>query len=153
MADTEQGMWKALRDTAANKAGGLVKLTRIETGDTALGVSDVEYINQTYCGWIENKVLVTSRSTSTFMFNSPFTLQQFQWLVEHHRPKRNILSWLLVGKPKASQGWESWFMLPAPCTHRLLKTLRPTTGEVLHWPEVVVVTTPSEVLQRLAQGI
>lgn len=144
-------MWKSFSEAARGIPG---RYTRIETGDTTIGVSDIEYVTPNFHGWLESKVLATSRETSTFMFKTPFKLEQFKWLVEHHNPKNYLCSGLLVGQPKSlAPGWLRWFLLPAPCTSRLLKVLRPTIGDVLQWPEVVVYATPLEVIRRLESGI
>lgn len=148
-------MWEQLRD-AVKKVGEPGRFTRIETGDIVLGVSDIEYVTPKFHGWVESKVMAASRDTSTFMFKTPFKVEQMQWVLEHHNPKRYLVSWLLVGQPRSilqGVGWERWFLLPAPVTTRLLKTIRPTIGEVLQWPEVVVCSTAAEVIRRLGEGI
>lgn len=150
MGATEGAMWKVLAAAAKSIPG---RYTRIETGDTALGVSDIEYVTPNFHGWVESKVLMTSRDTSTFMFGTPYSSTQLLWLLEHHNPKRCLCSWLLVGKPKRlALGWDKWFLIPAPITSRLLSTHRPTIGEVVQWPEISVLSSPEEVIYRLNLG-
>lgn len=148
-------MWQALkRANSIEVQSKCCKLARIETGDTALGVSDMEYLTPQWIGWVEFKVLETTKESSFFTFGSDFTQAQCLWLLDHHYLSRYRCSWLLVGCPYRSRaGWERWILLPAPVTVRLLKSLRVTLGAVLQWPETIVAKTALGVLQQLGQGI
>jgi hypothetical protein len=138
MSLTEAKMWQKLTTVRAPSE----LLTRIETGDTHLGVADIEYVGYWWHGWIECKVGLGWREGSLARLQHPLTFQQYGWLLAHHRPESYLFSWLLVGREVD----KTWYMIPAS------KAGEFTRGKVT-WERArqlaLVCTTPREVLDLL----
>ncbi len=111
MKHTEATMWRAL----AKHVVAPDLFTRIEV-TTGLGISDVEYVAGKWHGWAEFKADSSVRETSKMQFGSPFTAQQYSWLLSHHNPAWFLRSWVVIGRRLGKE----WLMVPAPATGRLL---------------------------------
>ena len=59
---------------------GTVKLQRIESGSTGLGIPDIFYRTLKYDGWIESKIIKTKLTKPIVV---PFRPGQFSWLRDY----------------------------------------------------------------------
>ena len=109
MIGTETALWRALRGARERRD----LFTRVETGETASGVSDVEYVLRAsgHHGWIELKTFSTERDDRTIRLHSPFTFPQASWLLSHHMPERKLISWLLLGR-LGPRTWRELILVP-----------------------------------------
>lgn len=109
MTGTETALWRAL--SKAQQPRDL--FTRIETGGTVGGVSDVEYVLRAsgHHGWIELKTFSTDDDTRAIRLHSPFTFPQASWLLAHHMPERKLISWLLLGR-LGPRTWRELILVP-----------------------------------------
>ena len=109
MIGTEAALWRALRGARTRRD----LLTRVETGETASGVSDVEYVLRSsgHHGWIELKTFSTDNETRALRLHSPFTFAQASWLLSHHIPERKLVSWLLLGR-LGPRTWRELILVP-----------------------------------------
>lgn len=162
---TERGMWQVLDDAAEGLGILHRKLTRVETGLTALGVSDVEYVmgvapTVVWHGWVELKVCTTQRDKSRLAFGHEFTLQQALWLGSHHTPVCYLRSWLLVGFPGPVH-WREFLLFTAPSALRVVSfssRAAPTLGHLRKLAEdplrsgIFRCATAAEVVQLVARG-
>lgn len=83
---------------------------RIETGLTALGVSDVYYTCGIADGWIELKISHSSLDLP-FRFQHPLSIEQARWLLEHWRPEIKLFSWILIGLATGNR-WDGCTLVP-----------------------------------------
>ncbi len=109
MIGTERALWRTL--SAASDPRD--QLTRIETGVTMTGVSDVEYVFRTtgHHGWVELKTFAIERDDRPFTLHSPFTFAQASWLLLHHMPEHKLVSWLLLGR-LGPRTWKEFILVP-----------------------------------------
>lgn len=125
---TEAKLWQAiqrqpLRDLA---------FTRIES-PTTLGISDLEYVGRAAHGWVELKV---ARQPSQALVDrvvrlpEPLSVEQSIWLMNHHRPRIHLVSWLLIGLHGDSARWER-LVLVDPLVAALVSMGRITWRELL----------------------
>lgn len=106
MSFTESDLWSSVKTEG---------LTRIESGGTQTGISDIEYVLAPWHGWIEMKVAyVPARKNKPLRFRHPLQYDQLGWLIKHHKPGNYLRSWVLVGL--ASLRAVEWrgFLLVAP---------------------------------------
>lgn len=147
---TEVKLWESIQPKMKQTA---CQMTRIESGLTACGIADITYVcRHGWSGWLESKVLATQRLSSSFMFGSPFTLQQWQWLIQHEDACCYRRSFLLVGQPgPALRGWSSYILVPARVAGRLatVTDVRFTTQDVLQWDGVKQFVRPETLLDYL----
>lgn len=139
MIGPESRLWTTLaaNATAAQAAHGLDvrSFTRIETA-TQVGVSDVEYAIDRFCGWIELKTSSVRKETSKLTLHSPFTTSQWRWLSRHHRPSANQRSWLLVGRLGPRTWTEFLLLTPRPAFVLTQMRVAPLLQEVRELPGV-----------------
>ncbi len=111
MIGTERALWRAMRAEVARGD----KFTRIETADTATGVSDVEYVlnGNTRTGWVELKTCSPSTDLSPFTLHHPLAFSQLKWLLMHHDPSKHQVCWVLVGRLGARRWKEFWLVEPS----------------------------------------
>lgn len=109
MIGTEKALWRAL----SNASGPRDLLTRVETGMTAGGVSDIEYVFRTtgHHGWLELKTFATDRDDRPISLHTPFTFAQASWLMAHHMPELKMYSWLLLGR-LGPRTWKELILVP-----------------------------------------
>jgi hypothetical protein len=134
---TEAALWGVLQGTAAQYLDTCY--TRVETGLTHGGVSDVEYVHRPWHGWIELKVARWPRPGHAFRLQHPFSMAQLTWLSTHHRPATYLRSWLLVGFA-GTRRWTAFLLLPPVAAACLVD------GGKAH-PHEYVLTRPGAILQ------
>lgn len=123
----ENQLWAALRAVRTMpETHQPLKLTRIETGTTALGVSDVEYVSDDWNGWVELKTSASWRLDATLRLRHPFDMQQLAWLASHHDVRRGLRSWLLIGVEKGKR-WEKFLLLPPAAAVKVVAGRAPIT--------------------------
>lgn len=141
---TESDLWRAIKGPG---------LTRVETGGTATGVSDVEYTGRRTAGWIELKVAKAPRGDHPYRFGTAFTSQQATWLLTHDRPHLHQRSFLLVGA--YDRGRFNHFLLirAAPAAALLMQGRPRVAGRVVReWDGVAVYTAAQTVYDRIVGG-
>lgn len=143
MSLTEAKLWQKL----AAQVTLPDMLTRIETGETVVGVSDVEYVAGKWHGWIELKVAHGLRETSLLDLQHPFSLGQYAWLAHHHRPAYFLFSWLVIGRIAKKE----ILMIPAPLSIHLVQR-KCQLQDVRRFCEPVSCNTPADVIAVLRQG-
>lgn len=134
MRVTEAALWKYIKRDG---------MARVETGMTAAGVSDVEYVLGTWHGWVELKAVLPPRVRKPYTLHTPFTVPQLQWLVRHHIPRQRLRSWLLLGVAGA-QTWRELVLLPPPQAVHLLNVRTPVAHEFINGRPGVVRCTGAE---------
>lgn len=109
MIGTEKALWRALSNASQPRD----LFTRIETGATAPGVSDVEYVlrDTGQHGWVELKTFATDRDDKSISLHAPFTFAQASWLLSHHMPEHRMYSWLLLGR-LGPRTWKELILVP-----------------------------------------
>lgn len=118
---TESDLWDGLDEMLFALQGTLPKrsvFTRIESGATSLGISDIEYVLPPWHGWIELKVCALPFPGRPYSPRSVFTMQQAAWLLAHHQPENCLRSWLLLGVVKDNR-WNHFVLFPPPQALRL----------------------------------
>ncbi len=148
MIDTEAKLWAKL--DAATKSRGL--FTRIETS-TVAGVSDVEYVMEPWCGWVELKTCNHPRPGKPYSPHSEFTLSQASWLLAHHNTRFYQSSWLLMGVI-GPLTWREYILLEPTQALMLLRGRKIVSGENLcRWTKgVYVCKTMDDVVDQLSNG-
>jgi len=138
---TEQKLWEAMRRECPQ---GL-KLARIETA-THDGVADVEYVSRTASGWIELK---TSSAVRTLRLHHPLSVQQMQWVIEHHAPTRNLRSYVLIGI-LGPRTWRGLVLLEPPAIAFVVKGRKTTAlAKVLAHPKARWFKNVAQALEAL----
>ncbi len=145
MIGTESKLWENLERAAK---GTDCNMNRIET-ITRNGVSDVEYVTPTCHGWIELKTSSAQKENSLLTLHTPYTSQQLQWLLDHDNPKKNMRSWLLIGRT-GSRTWKEYLLL-TPRASVICMQFRKVSriSEVYLRNGVIRCATAHEVIQAL----
>jgi len=129
MIGTEKALWRSL--SKASEPRDL--LTRIETGETASGVSDIEYVfrHTGRHGWVELKTFSTDRNDKPITLHTPFTFGQASWLLAHNIPEQKLFSYLLLGR-LGPRTWREMFLVPADiAVTKMMMKRRPLTVDLL----------------------
>lgn len=149
MISTESKLWKLLRQTV-KAACPEHKYTRIETGGTVEGVSDIEYAAFPWRGWIELKTAIWPRPGRPFRLQSAYTLAQCSWQVSHHDLASNLRSWVLIGIV-GIRTWRSFILIPAPLTTHLIQGRKNLPHErLLSFPGILCKQHLRDVLHHVS---
>lgn len=149
MIGTESKLWQLTKSTIERQGlKDTYRLTRVESGATKAGISDVEYVVPRWHGWVEYKVS-SSRASGKVILHHAFSLSQWEWLLHHHEPAMRMRSWVLIGFTGV-RSWREFMLVPAPAAGLLLHVREaPTFTKLENTAGVEVCDTMVDVIKIL----